>query len=182
MSEKFCTQCKTIKLLERFSKSRGMKDGYYNQCKDCRNSNHYEWCRRLGSPCRVCGEPVSQRSQIHQRCQTGENHPNYVEGKFTNKDGYVILTGQRHHANSTKNGTIKEHRWMMSQTLDRPLMEKENVHHKNGIRNDNRLENLELWTSSQPAGQRIEDQMKWVWEMVDLYGTMYPRSYFEEEN
>ncbi len=58
----------------------------------------------------------------------------------------------------------------MSQYLGRPLYKYENVHHKNGDRSDNRLENLELWTVKQPPGQRVEDKLKWCKEFLELYG------------
>lgn len=61
---------------------------------------------------------------------------------------------------------VAEHRHVMSQHLGRPLLRSESVHHKNGIRHDNSLDNLELWVTYQPSGQRVEDLLTFV---IDNY-------------
>ncbi|MGO9925351.1 MAG: HNH endonuclease [Mycobacterium sp.] len=45
----------------------------------------------------------------------------------------------------------------------------ESVHHRNGVRDDNRPENLELWTRPQPTDIRVSDAIAWAHEILALY-------------
>lgn len=87
----------------------------------------------------------------------------------TDRDGYRQLF-LPDHPNARANGRVCEHVVVMVEHLGRPLLPHETVHHLNGDRQDNRLSNLELWSSSQPPGQRVEDKLAWAREIIALYG------------
>lgn len=73
------------------------------------------------------------------------------------------------HPNARKLGYVYEHTFVMSEYLGRPLHKNESCHHINGKRDDNRLENLELWIIKQPYGQRAEDLVRYAKEILETY-------------
>lgn len=145
---------------------------------------HYEIDRdrRYGRSCsfQACEKPVSNVSFLlcaghNQQRIKGKNLTalrmrRRPEGyRWHDDDGYVYIAA-RNDPRSNVNGYIFEHRLVMSDFLGRPLLPMENVHHKNGVKDDNQIANLELWTRSQPSGQRVVDKVAWAKEILATYG------------
>lgn len=73
--------------------------------------------------------------------------------------GYIVIYSPNH-PNSNSDGYVAEHRLIMEKKLGRYLDKKEIVHHKNHIRDDNRIENLMLLKSNKEHGKEHGEEMK----------------------
>jgi len=114
------------------------------------------------------------RNQLISRNKkrNGKYNSNWKGGKYKDKKGYIELLMPKH-PNSSKKGRIMEHIYVMSSYLKRPLYPEETVHHINGIKDDNRIENLELWSSNHPTGQRVEDMINFCIDYLKKYKPEY---------
>jgi len=109
--------------------------------------------------------PQDHHTGLRWRIKLGATGPYTPKGNV-NKYGYRMY--------SINGKERPEHRLVMEQHLGRKLLPKENVHHKDGDRLNNDISNLELWSTSQPPGQRVEDLLKWAHEIIQLYGQVKP--------
>lgn len=159
-------------------------------CERKHDSNGY--CNLHAERVRSTGEPGPLHSLNHLLCSVeGCENPNYAKElcrghyerlraygttepvkrvRHMREEGEVWVEKRNGYAFIKVNGkSIKQHKYVMEQHLGRSLRPGETVHHKNGVRDDNRLENLELWSTDQPAGQRVEDKIAWAIELLMKY-------------
>lgn len=162
---KICTGCRRNKpLCDYYRGGRRNSDGMLgiqSRCKGCTKIANYTLCE--------CGRvKSSRRAELCQNCRTlVKRQPPRV----SYKNGYRWLSGMHDHPNARR-GKIAEHVVVMSEVIGRPLLPHENVHHKNGVRDDNDPKNLELWSTSQPSGQRVEDKLDWCRKFLAQYASV----------
>lgn len=137
---------------------------------------------RFGAECSVagCTRSVSSRglcgchySRLRVRGETYPekpirkvvlDHGEWGEWHSTGH-GYII---RKRRLNGRKESEL-QHRFIVEEYIGRKLLDHENIHHINGVRDDNRIENLELWSTSQPMGQRVVDKISWAIDILSEY-------------
>jgi predicted nucleic acid-binding Zn ribbon protein len=153
-----------------------------------------EECRFGTSVCETCKQRFTKRPTQGSKSPNDNKYCSYEcrwksvrdrdeYGRYLNDEGYVVLNRKYREptehrdfnddgyvrVNLGKNGRVYEHRYVMAQHIGRDLYPDETVHHKNGIKTDNSLINLELWSSKHPKGQRVEDLLEWANEIIERY-------------
>lgn len=121
--------------------------------------------------CPDCGKDKWKKSARCNSCNRALTGPasSKWKGGRVESNGYVRVY-KPDHPRAHSGRYIGEHTLVMEAHIGRYLIEGETTHHKNGVRSDNRLENLELWVSKQPTGQRPLDLLAYADEIYQLYG------------
>lgn len=142
--EQICPSCGKTFKLKRFFVTAGMKN--------------------LKSPGRRAGHSLGFVKQTY--CSRHCGYESLRNDWSIDKHGYRYCTS---------NGKmIFEHRIVMEKYVGRPLLRTETVHHKNGDRADNRIENLELWKGNHGKGQRVSDKLKHAIDVLSEHGIWMP--------
>ncbi len=135
--------------------------------EDCERGAHSGGlCRSHARRQRLYGDPYAGRP------------PRTITGDGSLSHGYWYRVVRPDEVHLVPPGRRKEfeHRLIMAAQLGRPLLPDEVVHHRNGDRLDNRPENLELWSTAQPRGQRVEDKLAFALLLIDRYDTETARA------
>lgn len=140
------------------SKQHGRSRAYLLRCAECdsyyiADAQHVKQQKHCS---KSCGIRAFRRANPDR--WKGANSARWKGGKLYRR-GYVLIHAPGHPSLAgTQRRYVLEHRLVMEESLGRPLLATEHVHHKNGVRDDNRIENLELWANGHPPGQRVTEQ------------------------
>lgn len=155
LSYKLCMKttrkCRTCKRI--FEPSSGHKD-----CPRCRRRSEQH-------PCLQCSNIIWGPATLCVKCNNARLSGKAL-GVISHKKGYImeLVRGQARY--------VFQHILVMERILDRPLLETEHVHHINGIKDDNRAANLELWVRPHPTGIRARDALCWARQIIKTYNAI----------
>lgn len=155
------TQEKLTWAFKKLTERLGTRPTLKQWLEDAQTPNNVSFRREFGSWnnfVKAMGyEPIKPNlSEVARRnaakAHRGRRSFNWKGGKVRDAAGYVKVYKPDHPNAQKENGYVFEHRVVMSESLGRPLRSHEYVHHRNAVKDDNRIQNLELVTKTTHRG------------------------------
>jgi len=133
-------------------------------CSDCRiiKGKEYrrkaETKRRYVGNCAICGKPISRGSKRCKTCRfLGDKNPAWRGGVYRAVNGYIYIYSPHHpKANKYHGRYVAEHRLVWEKAHGQLLPDGWLIHHINGIRDDNRPENLVALEPTGHSGKTLQ--------------------------
>lgn len=166
MNKKKMSEEELLSILKKWIETNGKIPSKREFCQDKETPSDMPYRKAFGSwgnAIKACGyEPLKPKiSELAKensiKSRKGKPSPNFKGGKIKSVHGYVHLW-MPDHPNANKSGYVLEHRYVMSESVGRPLFGHEDVHHINHIKDDNRIENLELLTKSDHTKKHTDNK------------------------
>lgn len=142
---------KTWLLRQRDSK----RTGRVLSCPVC-NKPHYRKLSEIRKGIRCCSKRCAYQSENYRTNRLAEKHPSWKGGRTHSGGGYILVRVRPNSKSSSVQ--VQEHRLVMAKHLNRELSPSEIVHHKNGNRTDNRIQNLVLMTRSAHLKHHLQER------------------------
>ena len=124
---------------------------------NCHKQSVWYWLKKFKIPARTHSEYTKLWHKNNLGIHSGDRHPRWKGGRLIDRNGYILIYKPNHPR--IKKNYVYEHRLVMEEYLGRYLYSWEQVHHINGIKDDNRIENLKLLPGNE-HNSRIQEVYK----------------------